>query len=167
MKRQNRASQGRREVQRFMAPGALVKTLQKIRRGKTVVFTNGCYDVLHVGHLKTLEHAKAQGDMLVVGLNADASVRRLKGPRRPIVPLADRARLMAALKAVDYVTFFPEDTPYNLIKTLKPDVLVKGADWAQGQVVGQDLVKRVVRVPLAKGRSTTGIIDKILLKYRT
>lgn len=139
--------------------------MKPLRRGKTVVFTNGCFDLVHAGHLKVLEWAKRQGDILVVGLNSDASVRKLKGPRRPILPLADRAALLAALKPVDFVTWFSEDTPRALIRRLRPDVLVKGGDWAADSIVGREFVKKVVRVPLMKGRSTSGIISTVLGRY--
>ncbi|MBK8871244.1 MAG: adenylyltransferase/cytidyltransferase family protein [Elusimicrobia bacterium] len=144
---------------------SLLRVLRPLRRGKTVVFTNGCFDLVHAGHLKVLEWAKRQGDILVVGLNSDASVRRLKGPRRPILPLADRAVLMAALKPVDYVTWFSEETPHALIRRLRPDILVKGGDWASDSIVGREFVKKVVRVPLLKGRSTSGIISTINRRY--
>lgn len=133
---------------------------------RTLVFTNGCFDVLHVGHLKVLEWARRQGDALVVALNTDDSVRRLKGPTRPFVPLKDRARLVAGLKPVDYVTWFDEDTPLQTLKILRPDVLVKGGDWKSGDIVGGDLVKKVVRVPLARGRSTTQLADIIARRSR-
>jgi rfaE bifunctional protein nucleotidyltransferase chain/domain len=149
----------------FLPPQALAARLARLRRGKTVVFTNGCFDLIHTGHLKVLEHCKKKGDILVVALNSDASVRKLKGPKRPILPLSDRGPLMAALKPVDFATWFGEDTPYQLIKRLKPDVLVKGGDWKPGSIVGADLVKKVVRIPLVKGRSTTGIIQDIARKY--
>ena len=139
--------------------------LKSLRRGKTVVFTNGCFDLVHAGHLKVLKWAKRQGDLLVVGLNSDASVHKIKGPRRPILPLADRAALMAALKPVDFVTWFSEETPHRLIGLLRPDVLVKGGDWAADSIVGREFVKKVVRVPLMKGRSTTGIISTIAKRY--
>lgn len=139
--------------------------LRSLRPERTVVFTNGCFDLVHAGHLKVLEWAKRQGDILVVGLNSDASVRKLKGPRRPILPLADRAALMAALKPVDYVTWFSEETPHLLIKRLRPDILVKGGDWAADSIVGREFVKKVVRVPLLKGRSTSGIISTISRRY--
>jgi rfaE bifunctional protein nucleotidyltransferase chain/domain len=149
-----------------LAADALARRLGRMRRGKTVVFTNGCFDLVHAGHLKVLEWARRQGDLLVVGLNADASVRRLKGPRRPILPLNDRAALMAALKPVDFVTWFTEDTPRNLIRRLRPEVLVKGGDWTADAIVGREFVKKVVRIPLLKGRSTTGIIEKITRLHR-
>lgn len=135
------------------------------RRGRCIVFTNGCFDILHVGHARLLERARAEGDLLVVGVNDDASVRRLKGGGRPHVPLADRMELLAALRAVDVVTAFGEDTPLELIGELRPDVLVKGADYALESIVGADLVQgwggRVVRVPLASGRSTSGLTERL------
>ena len=138
---------------------------QAKRRGKKVVFTNGVYDLLHAGHVMLLEKSKRLGDLLVVGINTDASTRRLKGPKRPIASQKDRALMLAGLKAVDYVTFFNEDTPYELIARLKPDVLVKGGDYATGQIVGRDLVKKVVRIPLVKGRSSSALIGKIVKAY--
>lgn len=128
------------------------------RRGTRVVFTNGCFDLLHAGHVSLLERARGLGGCLVVGLNTDASVRRLKGPGRPVNSQADRARVLAALACVDFVTLFPEDTPWSLIRLLKPDVLVKGGDYRRSQIVGADLVRRVVRLPLLPGRSTTRLL---------
>jgi rfaE bifunctional protein nucleotidyltransferase chain/domain len=148
----------------FLSPPALARLLSRVRRGKKVVFTNGCFDLVHAGHLKVLERCRSHGDLLVVALNDDASVRRLKGPSRPILPLKERGALMAALKPVDFVTWFSEDTPYKLIAKLRPDVLVKGGDWKPGSIVGADLVKKVVRIPLVKGRSTTAIIQAIAKK---
>jgi len=133
---------------------------------KKVVFTNGCFDVLHAGHARYLKKARLLGDLLVVGLNSDSSIRKIKGPARPIVPEKDRAELLSALEAVDYVVIFSDETPIKLIKAIAPDVLVKGADWKNGEIVGEDIVKgrggRVARIPLAKGRSTTDIIKKII-----
>ncbi|HEY6091535.1 MAG TPA: D-glycero-beta-D-manno-heptose 1-phosphate adenylyltransferase [Gemmatimonadales bacterium] len=131
-----------------------------------VVFTNGVFDLLHAGHVALLETARAAGDALVVGLNTDVSVRRLgKGADRPLVPEAERARLLAALAAVDCVVLFDEDTPLALIRRLKPDVLVKGADYAPADIVGATDVEswggRVIRVPLVSGKSTTGLLDKL------
>ena len=145
----------------FLSPQALQARLSGLRRGKTVVFTNGCFDLLHAGHLKVLEQCKKHGDLLVVALNSDSSVRRIKGPKRPILPLKERGALMAALKPVDFVTWFDEDTPVNLIKKLRPDVLVKGGDWTADKIIGREFVKKVVRIPLVKGRSTSAIIADI------
>lgn len=130
------------------------------------MFTNGVFDVLHAGHVALLEAARGEGDVLIVGVNSDASVRRLgKGPDRPLVAETERARLLAALAAVDCVVLFDEDTPLALIRALKPDVLVKGADYAPAQIVGAAEVEswggRVVRVPLVAGKSTTGLLGKL------
>ena len=134
-------------------------------RGKRIVFTNGCFDLLHAGHAALLERAKRQGDLLVVGLNSDRSVRLLKGPGRPLVPQRDRARLLAALASVDYVVIFNEPTPARVITRLLPDVLIKGADWSAGAIVGAEVVRRaggrVIRLPLVKGRSTSQLIARI------
>ena len=145
---------------------SLARLMSRLKRaGKRIVFTNGCYDLLHVGHVALLERAKRLGDVLVVAINSDRSVKRLKGPRRPIVPEGERARVLAALSSVDLVTIFDEPTPARLIALLKPDVLVKGADWASGRIVGEDVVRRnggrVVRVPLVAGSSTTKLIERI------
>lgn len=129
--------------------------------GKRVVFTNGCFDLLHLGHVTYLEEARGLGDLLVVGVNTDESVRRIKGPGRPIVPLEQRMAVLAALEAVDYVVPFGEDTPYELIKALRPHVLVKGGDWRTEEVVGRDLVEEVRIVPYREGFSTTGLIEKV------
>ena len=135
------------------------------RGGRVAVFTNGCFDLLHVGHLRLLQAAAELGDLLVVGINDDPSVRRLKGAGRPYVALEDRAELLAGLEPVDRVVAFGEDTPLRLIEALNPDVLVKGADWALDRIVGREHVEarggRVVRLPLEPGRSTTELIARI------
>lgn len=135
------------------------------RKGKVIVFTNGCFDLLHYGHAKYLEDAKKKGDCLVVAVNSDASVRSIKGNKRPIVSEDDRASLIAALESVDYVLIFDEETPLSAIKELKPDVLVKGADWNKNNIIGANFVSsyggRVSTVKLLKGRSTTNLIKKI------
>lgn len=140
-----------------------VKVLKS--RGKRIVFTNGCFDLLHYGHARYLEDARKKGDILIVALNSDASVRRIKGNKRPIVPLPERMRLIAALESVDYVATFNQDTPLELIKLIKPDVLVKGADWPLNRIVGGDIVHsyggRVKSVRFIKGKSTTNLIKKI------
>jgi rfaE bifunctional protein nucleotidyltransferase chain/domain len=128
--------------------------------GRRVVFTNGCFDIIHVGHVRYLREARGLGDLLVVGLNSDASVSRLK-PGRPINNEAARAEVLAALEMVDYITIFGEDTPYELIRALKPDVLVKGGDWKKEDIVGADIVPEVYSMPFTEGLSTTGIIEKI------
>jgi rfaE bifunctional protein nucleotidyltransferase chain/domain len=135
------------------------------RLGKIVVFTNGCYDLLHPGHIRLLEQARNQGDILVLGLNSDAAVRANKGPSRPIVPEKERVELAVALEAVDAVTLFDEPTPRELIAALLPDVLVKGADWSHF-IAGREEVEaaggQVLTIPLEPGYSTTNIVNKIL-----
>jgi D-glycero-beta-D-manno-heptose 1-phosphate adenylyltransferase len=143
----------------------LQRRLQKVRRaGKRIVFTNGCFDLIHPGHVRYLRAAKRLGDVLVIALNSDSSVRRLKGAGRPLVPQRDRCEVVAALEMVDYVTVFAEDTPYRLIKALAPDVLVKGGDWKPDQIVGADIVRArggtVRSLPFAKGYSTTKLVNK-------
>jgi D-beta-D-heptose 7-phosphate kinase/D-beta-D-heptose 1-phosphate adenosyltransferase len=134
-------------------------------QGKTVVFTNGCFDIIHRGHVEYLAKARALGDILVVGLNSDASVRRIKEKGRPVFPEGDRAVVLAALAAVDYVVIFDEDTPLSLIEELRPQVLVKGGDWREEDIVGAKEVKswggRVVSVSYLEGYSTTGVIRAI------
>ena len=134
--------------------------------GRCIVFTNGVFDLLHAGHVHYLRQARSLGDVLIVGLNSDRSVRANKGPGRPITPQAERAEILEALTCVDAVVVFDEETPYDLIEALRPDVLVKGADWAEDAIVGRDLVEqrggRVVRVPLEPGRSTSALIRKIM-----
>lgn len=128
---------------------------------RKVVFTNGCFDILHVGHLQLLEKAKSFGDILVVGLNSDRSVRKLKGAGRPILPQKDRARLLAALAMVDYVVIFDEDTPHELLSRIRPHILVKGSDYAYREIVGREVVQEVKTVPLVKGKSSSQIIAMI------
>ena len=139
------------------------------RRGKTIVFTNGCFDLLHVGHVKYLQKARRLGDVLVLGLNSDASIRRLKGPNRPLIGEQERAHILAALSCIDYVVVFDEDTPLELIAMLRPDILVKGGDYTPETVVGKDIVEsyggRVALVELVDGRSTSNIIERILDRY--
>ena len=137
------------------------------RAGKTVVFTNGCYDLLHPGHVRLLEKARSLGDLLVLALNTDSSVQRLKGPARPLLPEQERAELAASLAAVDAVTLFDEDTPRELIAALLPDILVKGADWAHW-IAGREEVEaaggKVLALRLEPGYSTTGIVEEILAR---
>ena len=151
-----------------------IKTIKSIvdrlkTRGKRVVFTNGCFDILHVGHIRYLRKARNLGDTLVVGLNTDRSVRQIKGEKRPIVPQGERAEVLAALEFVDYVVLFDEPDPFSLIEKVKPTILVKGADWPKDKIVGRDVVEkaggRVVRIPLVPGASSTGVIEKIIQVY--
>ena len=133
--------------------------------GRTVVFTNGCFDLLHAGHVKLLERAKQFGDLLIVAVNSDRSVRALKGRHRPIVREQDRALLLAALESVDYVTIFHDPTPRRLVGRLRPQILIKGADWGASHIIGREIVQRaggrVIRMPLLKGHSTSGLIERI------
>jgi D-beta-D-heptose 7-phosphate kinase/D-beta-D-heptose 1-phosphate adenosyltransferase len=142
----------------------------KRERGKAIVFTNGCFDLLHVGHVKYLQKARQLGDLLVLGLNSDASIRRLKGPKRPLIDQEERAHILAALDCIDYVVIFDEDTPLELIAALRPHILVKGGDYSPEGVVGKEIVEsyggRVELIQFVDGRSTTNIIDKILQEYR-
>lgn len=132
------------------------------KRGKKIVFTNGCFDIIHGGHIKLFEEAKKLGDILIVAINSDKSIKKLKGNLRPIIPQNQRAKIISAIKYVDYVMIFDEPTPYKTIKILKPDILVKGADYPLDQIVGRNLVKKVVRVKLLRNASTSKIIKKII-----
>jgi D-beta-D-heptose 7-phosphate kinase/D-beta-D-heptose 1-phosphate adenosyltransferase len=142
---------------------AIVKRARS--EGSRIVFTNGVFDLLHPGHVRYLQHARNLGDMLVVGLNADASVRRNKGADRPIIPEHERAEVLAALECVDAVVVFGEDTPAEIVRLVQPDILVKGADWPADQIVGRDTVEarggRVVLLPVEQGHSTSAIVERI------
>jgi rfaE bifunctional protein nucleotidyltransferase chain/domain len=149
--------------------------LKKIRgalreQKKTVVFTNGVFDILHGGHVEYLNKSKALGDILIVGMNSDSSVRRIKGEKRPIVGEGDRSFVLSNLNAVDYICLFDEDTPLNLISAIVPDILVKGADWNVDAIVGKDVVERaggkVMTIEFVPDRSTTSIIDRILERFQ-
>lgn len=129
-------------------------------KGRKIVFTNGCFDVLHIGHIRYLRDAKALGDVLVIGLNSDKSVSIIK-PGRPVNPQDRRAEILAALEMVDYISIFEEDTPYELIRAVQPDILVKGGDWKKEDIVGSDIAKETRSLPYVKGVSTTEIIEKI------
>ena len=154
-----------------------IKTKEYLRRiiqdlkakGKRIVFTNGCFDLLHLGHIRYLEKAKTLGDILVVGVNSDHSVQNLKGPKRPILPEEERAEILSGLGCVDYITIFDEEDPLELISTLQPDILVKGGDWTKETTVGREVVERsggeVVILPFVEGASTSNLIDTILKRY--
>lgn len=151
---------------RVLTREAAAAAIRRVRaEGRTVVFTNGVFDLLHPGHVRYLAQARALGDALIVGLNADDSVRRNKGPGRPITPEAERAEILAALECVDAVVIFHEDTPAEIVRALQPDVLVKGADWPADQIVGRDTVEgrggKVVRIPLEPGHSTSSLVERI------
>ncbi len=142
---------------------ALLRKLPTLRRqGKTIAFTNGCFDLMHIGHVKYLQEAGHGNRILIVGLNSDVSTHRIKGPSRPIIGQKSRAAVLAALESVDFVVIFDEATPYKIIAAIKPDILVKGADWKGKSVVGEDLVKKVELVKYIQGFSTTDIIEKII-----
>jgi len=166
-----------RAQRKILLKGALKEEVSLLKRqGKQIVFTNGCFDILHIGHVQYLEKAKEQGDILVLALNSDVSVRSIKGPLRPVVPQDERAYVMASLEVVDYVTIFDEDTPLALIEYLQPDILVKGGDWSRETVVGAESVEqgggRVVIIPQVSETatdnpaSTTNVIDRILAAYQ-
>jgi D-beta-D-heptose 7-phosphate kinase/D-beta-D-heptose 1-phosphate adenosyltransferase len=154
-------------LQKILAREALANKLEPLKAaGKRIVFTNGCFDILHVGHVRYLKDAKNEGDVLIVGLNSDRSVRQIKGPTRPIVSEKERAEVLASLECVDFVTLFDEPDPLVTIEKLMPHILVKGADWEKQAIIGKDVVEanggRVVRIPLAEGASTSRIIEKIV-----
>lgn len=155
-----------KSLNNIIKPEDIKKKLSKFKaESKTIIFTNGCFDIIHAGHISYLNEAKALGDLLIVGLNSDESVSRLKGKDRPIVNETDRAYILANLKPVDYVVLFNEDTPYELIKKIKPDILVKGADYEGKSIAGSDIVEssggKTVLIKFVKGKSTTEIIKKI------
>lgn len=146
---------------------------RKIRRlkqkGKRVVFTNGCFDILHYGHVKYLQDARSKGDYLVVAVNSDSSIKKIKARNRPVIGQSDRLKTLAALSSVDFVVLFNEDNPLRLIKALKPDILIKGADWSKQKIIGADFVEsyggKVLTVNLVKGRSTSALIKKIVRDF--
>jgi rfaE bifunctional protein nucleotidyltransferase chain/domain len=149
---------------------ALRKIRAKLRKqGKKVVFTNGCFDLIHGGHIELFRKAKSLGDVLIVALNTDASVRRIKGPSRPVFPLEERFEVLGAIEYIDYLTSFAEEIPQKIIAALLPDILVKGGDWQSGQVVGRKEVEaaggRVVIVPYLKGHSSSAIIKQIIRTF--
>lgn len=158
-------------MQKIFSEGQLAEQLARLRRqGKRIVFTNGCFDLMHSGHVYMLAQAKTFGDILVVGMNTDASVKRLKGDKRPILDQASRLALLAALEVVDYITLFEEDTPLALIRRLQPHILVKGGDWSPEAIVGKEVVEhaggRVVAVRHQDDFSTTNLIERILVAYQ-
>jgi rfaE bifunctional protein nucleotidyltransferase chain/domain len=156
--------------QKIKARKELLRIMKDLKaKRKRIVFTNGCFDLLHIGHVRYLEEAKTLGDVLVVGLNSDSSVRKLKGPKRPILPEEERAEILSGLGCVDYVILFDEIDPLKLITSLHPDVLVKGGDWAKEQIVGREVVERsggeVVIIPFVKRASTSNLIETILKRH--
>lgn len=165
-----RTGRGQRLLEDKLRPlGSVLKKLDILKRqGKQIVFTNGCFDLMHFGHARYLQDARSKGDILVVGVNSDSSVRRIKGSKRPIVDEQNRLKLVACLESVDFALLFGEDTPLNLIRKIRPDILVKGADWSKDRIVGAEFVRgyggKVLTVKLVKGLSTTNLIDKIAKK---
>jgi len=150
-------------------PG-LKRKLSRLKQiGKRIVFTNGCFDILHYGHVKYLQDARAKGDCLVVAVNSDSSIKKIKAKNRPVISQVDRIRVLAALSCVDFVVLFNQDNPLVLIKALKPDILIKGSDWSKDRIVGADFVQsyggKVMTVNLVKGRSTSAIIEKIVKDF--
>ncbi len=153
-------------TERILDPAALERFVREARAaGRRIVFTNGAFDLLHPGHVRYLQAARAHGDLLIVGLNSDASVRRTKGPARPINPETERAEVLAALSCVDAVSIFDEDTPADIIRRVQPDILVKGSDWPADHIVGRDTVEarggKVILEPVEQGYSTSGIINRV------
>lgn len=150
---------------KFLSLPQLLERLNAVREGKRVAFTNGCFDIIHRGHVSYLAQARDLGDLLVLGLNSDSSVRRLKGPTRPVNDEESRALVLASLECVDYVVLFDEDTPYRLIDAVQPDILVKGGDYQIDQIVGYDIVKarggEVLTLPFVDGFSSTSIINRL------
>jgi len=156
-------------LSKIVQRGDLAQTMKAVRAsGEKIVFTNGCFDILHVGHVRYLAAAKSEGNILVVGLNSDKSVKSIKKENRPIIPQEQRAEVLSSLWCVDYVTLFDESDPLSLIEAVQPDVLVKGADWPEEEIIGADFVKanggRVVRVSVVPGVSTSRIIQQIIKK---
>lgn len=157
-------------MNKMMDLETLKKNIDMLREnGKIIAFTNGCFDILHVGHVRYLKEAKSTADVLVLGLNSDVSVREIKGEKRPLVGEDERAEVLAALECVDFITIFSEPTPLALINLIKPDILIKGGDWPEEKIVGRDEVRkwggRVVVIAEVKGKSTTNIVDKIIEVY--
>jgi len=137
----------------------IVKNLKS--KNKRIVFTNGCFDIIHPGHIKILKDSKSKGDILIVGLNSDSSIRRIKGPGRPVMEEKARSKVLEAIGLVDFIVIFREDTPFKVIKELRPDYLVKGEDWKENRIIGREFVKKIFRIKFYPGYSTTGIIQKI------
>jgi D-beta-D-heptose 7-phosphate kinase/D-beta-D-heptose 1-phosphate adenosyltransferase len=157
-------------MNKILERNALKDKLEELRtKGKKIAFTNGCFDILHVGHVRYLREAKKTADVLVLALNSDSSVRSLKGEEKPLIPENERAEILAALEFIDFITIFEELTPLELINYLKPDILIKGGDWPEEKVVGREEVKkwggRVAIIPEVEGKSTTNIVEKIKKLY--
>lgn len=157
-------------MEKILEREALIRRVKELKQaGKRIVFTNGCFDLLHPGHIRYLKEARSLGDALVVGVNSDRSVRELKGPQRPILSELERCELLSGLESVSYVTVFDEPTPLALVRSVLPDVLVKGGDWGLAQIVGREEVEAnggtVRALPYETGQSTSGIIERVLRRY--
>jgi D-beta-D-heptose 7-phosphate kinase/D-beta-D-heptose 1-phosphate adenosyltransferase len=155
---------------KVISNASLKRLVSRLKRsGKRIVFTNGCFDILHYGHVKYLQDARSKGDYLVVAVNSDSSVKKIETKNRPIIGQSDRLKTVAALSSVDFVVLFNADNPLSLIKALKPDILIKGADWNKQKIIGADFVKnyggKVLTVNLVKGRSTSALIEKIVRDF--
>ena len=152
--------------QKICSRKKITEVVKKLKQQKKkIVFTNGCFDLLHIGHVSLFQKAKTLGDVLIVAINSDKSLAGLKGPKRPLVPQTDRTKLLAALSCIDYVVVFGEQTPYELLSKLKPDILVKGGDYKIQDIVGREFVKKVYSYPLVEGKSTTNLIKLIVQRY--
>ncbi len=155
-------------MNKILSRKKLIEEVKKLKKqNKKIVFTNGCFDLLHIGHVSLFQKAKTLGDILIVAINSDKSLACLKGPKRPLVSQKDRTKILAALSCIDYVVVFGEQTPYELLSKLKPDILVKGGDYKIEDIVGREFVKKVYRYPLVKGKSTTNLIKLIVERYET
>ncbi|MCL2389252.1 MAG: adenylyltransferase/cytidyltransferase family protein [Elusimicrobia bacterium] len=151
---------------KLVSRAGLAQTVKKLQKaGKKVVFTNGCFDLIHAGHIASFNYARSLGDALIVGLNSDKSLAKLKGPKRPLVSEKNRAKVLSALDCVDYIVIFGEDTPEKLLSELKPDILVKGKDYKLSEIAGRQFVKKVCRFPIVKGQSTSNLISLIVKRY--
>lgn len=158
------------DIKKIVTRAEIIKIAEKMRtENKTIAFTNGCFDILHAGHVKYLYEAASQGDLLVLGLNSDSSVKQIKGEKRPVIKESHRAQVLSALACIDYIVLFDEPAPGSLIREIKPDILVKGADWNETEIVGANFVKqnggRVSRINLEPDISTTAIIEKIVKTF--
>ena len=156
---------------KIISTTSLVRKVRRLKQnGKRIVFTNGCFDILHYGHVKYLQDARSKGDYLVVAVNSDSSIKKIKAKNRPVIGQSDRLKTVAALASVDFVVLFKDDNPLRLIKALKPDILIKGADWSKQKIIGADFVAsyggKVLTVNLVKGRSTSALIEKIVRDFQ-
>lgn len=154
------------DKRKFCSQKSLIETVNILKtKNKKIVFTNGCFDLIHAGHISLFQKAKTLGDILIVAINSDKSLAKLKGPKRPLVTQKDRAKLLSAISVIDYVVVFNEQTPHLLLSKIRPDVLVKGGDYKIDDIVGREFVKKVFRYPLVSGKSTSNLIKLIVERY--